>query len=779
MHYHVVGIAGAGMSAIANLLLDQGHTVSGSDPTHNRLSNALVARGATVFVGHSPAHVRGADALVATAAVRADHPELVAAHELGIPVLKRGDLWRDWSQQRRVVAVAGSHGKTTTSAMIAVALRGAGMNPGYLIGAEVPDLGGNAAWGNPDAPLVIEADEYDRAFLSLRPDLAVITNIEWDHPDIYPNAAEYADAFAQFAASVTNPRNLVLCGDDAGVAQLHAPESSFYGIEERLASDPVSCRLAPLDWTASGVTATPTGGVSFDLWRYDRRRMGQRRAGAQELALPGLHNVRNALAALAVAALLGADMTGALAALANFRGSARRFELRGEIGGVTVIDDYGHHPSEVRATLAAAQMRYPGRRIVAYLQPHTFSRTTALLDQWPDACLPADILLVGNIYAAREQGDPVALAHTLAERVAAAGVDARYSGDVETSAAILVGLVHPGDVVITLGAGDGERVGMELLTYMGGAAAGVPKARLLPRPYQAPPIPLIEAEPMARHTSWQIGGPARYYAEVHSVEQARALVAWACKVGVEMIWVGGGTNLLVRDTGFPGLIARYRAQNWQIDDRGDTAILRVEAGTPIAGIARRMTAMGWAGLEWAEGLPGSVGGAVLGNAGCYGGDIAGVLHTVRVMVDTIEEDWPVERMAYSYRNSTLKESAIHPSGTPPLILASSLRLHRSDPAALATTMARIASERKTKTPWGHSCGSVFRNPPGQSSGQMIERAGLKGMRVGNAEISRHHANYIINLGGASSDDVLHLITRVQETVQHQFGVNLELEVRVI
>ncbi|MEI7644038.1 MAG: UDP-N-acetylmuramate--L-alanine ligase [Chloroflexales bacterium] len=467
MHYHIVGIAGAGMSAIANLLLDQGHAVSGSDPAHNRLSAALSARGASVFVGHSPAYVRGADALVATAAVRADHPELAAARACGIPVLKRGDLWRDWSQQRRVVAVAGTHGKTTTSAMITVALRGAGMNPGFLIGAEVPALGGNAAWGDPDAPLVIEADEYDRAFLSLRPALAVITNIGWDHPDIYPSAAEYAVAFAQFAASVASPRQLVLCGDDAGVAQLDAPEASFYGIDERLASDPASCRLAPLDWTASGVAATPVGGVGFDVWRYDRRRMAQRRVGAQELALPGLHNVRNAMAALATAALLGADLAGAAAALADFHGSARRFELQGEANGVTVIDDYGHHPTEVRATLAATRMRYPGRRLIAYLQPHTFSRTTAMLDQWPDACAGADILLVGDIYAAREQGDPAALAQTLVERIAAAGVSARYSGDVAASAAAMIGLAQPGDVVITLGAGDGDRVGMELLTYMG------------------------------------------------------------------------------------------------------------------------------------------------------------------------------------------------------------------------------------------------------------------------------------------------------------------------
>jgi UDP-N-acetylmuramate--alanine ligase len=465
-HYHIVGIAGAGMSAIASLLLDQGHAVSGSDLASNRLTAALAARGATVSIGHSPANLVGAEAVLATAAVPAEHLELAAARARGIPVLKRDDLWRAWSGQRRVVAVAGTHGKTTTSAMIAVALRGAGLNPGFLIGSEVPDLGGNAAWGDPAAPLVIEADEYDRAFLSLRPAAAVITNIEWDHPDIYPSAAAYAAAFAQFAASLEHPRQLVLCGDDAGAAELSAPAATVYGIEERLASDPVSCRLAPLDWAASGVAANPQGGASFELWRYDRRRMAQRRAGTQDLRLPGEHNVRNALAALAIAELLGADMAGASAALASFRGTARRFELKGEAQAVTVIDDYAHHPTEVRATLAAARQRYPGRRIVAYLQPHTFSRTVALLAQWPAACAAADILLVGDVYAAREQGDPAAAAAALAAQIAAAGVSARHSGDVAASAAALIGLARPGDLVLTMGAGDGDAIGAALLEHL-------------------------------------------------------------------------------------------------------------------------------------------------------------------------------------------------------------------------------------------------------------------------------------------------------------------------
>ncbi|MEI8164823.1 MAG: UDP-N-acetylmuramate--L-alanine ligase [Chloroflexales bacterium] len=469
MHYHIVGIAGAGMSAIAGLLLDQGHTVSGSDVAANRLTVALAARGATVYQGHSPAYLAGAEALVSSAAVKRDHVELEAARTAGLPRIGRADLWRQWSRERPVLAVAGTHGKTTTSAMIAVALRAAGVAAGYLIGAEVPDLGGNAAWGDPAAPLVIEADEYDRVFLALTPTVAVITNVEWDHPDIYPSTEAYQAAFRQFAASVSSPGRLVLCGDDTGAMALGMPEATLYGIEERLASDPVSCRLAPFDWTASGVT-TDTAGTTFDLWHYNRRRMAQQRIASQALRLPGAHNVRNALAALAVVALVGADLELAAAALARFTGTARRFELKGEAGGVTVIDDYAHHPTEVRATLAAARSRYVGRRLVVYLQPHTFSRTEALLDAWADACGDADLLLVGDVYAAREQGDAHGMALALADRIASTGVHVRAVGTVTAAAAALMAEVRPGDVVLTLGAGDGDRIGVALLTQRGATA---------------------------------------------------------------------------------------------------------------------------------------------------------------------------------------------------------------------------------------------------------------------------------------------------------------------
>jgi len=302
---------------------------------------------------------------------------------------------------------------------------------------------------------------------------------------------------------------------------------------------------------------------------------------------------------------------------------------------------------------------------------------------------------------------------------------------------------------------------------------------------------LIENELLAKHTSWRIGGPARYYLEATTADELCAGVAWGRERNLPLFLMGGGTNLLVRDSGFPGLVLRYRAQEWRIDEQDADGRLHVAAGAPMAGTVRRVGGQGWGGLAWAEGLPGTIGGAIYGNAGCYGGDIAGVLTRAWLLVNDAVEEWPVERFGFGYRRSVLKNT-VHQavnadqSPLPPVVLAAELRLRRTDPDELAAIMAGIAAERKTKTPWGRSCGSVFKNPPrlpgatsAPSAGQLIDQAGLKGTRVGAVEISRKHGNYIVNLGGATSDDLLRLIDQVRAAVLQQFGVELELEVQIL
>jgi UDP-N-acetylmuramate dehydrogenase len=305
---------------------------------------------------------------------------------------------------------------------------------------------------------------------------------------------------------------------------------------------------------------------------------------------------------------------------------------------------------------------------------------------------------------------------------------------------------------------------------------------------------MVENEPLARHTSWRIGGPAHYYSEIANPDDLRAAITWAREHELPLFVLGSGSNVLVRDRGFPGLVIRYIARDWHIESEGQKGMLHVQAGAPMAGTARRISSLGWAGLEWAEGLPGTVGGAVFGNAGCYGGDIASVLECVWLLVDDTVEMWPVEKFAYGYRTSALKalsrqagSAPTHPNDPPhpaapgllPIVLAANMRVTRADPAELVARMARTASERKAKTPWGRSCGSVFKNPPGMSAGQLIDKAGMKGKRIGAVEVSAIHANYFVNLGGASSDDVLRLIDLVRDTVLRDAGVELELEIQIV
>jgi UDP-N-acetylmuramate dehydrogenase len=283
---------------------------------------------------------------------------------------------------------------------------------------------------------------------------------------------------------------------------------------------------------------------------------------------------------------------------------------------------------------------------------------------------------------------------------------------------------------------------------------------------------------MARHTSWRVGGLARYYAEPATPAEAIALATWATDQQLPLIWIGRGTNLLVRDEGFDGVIAVYRGQRWELHDQGESAELWIEAGAPMAGTARRLAAMGWAGLEWAEGLPGTIGGAIVGNAGCYGGNVAGQLIAAELLMNGCERvEWSNNDLAYTYRESILKQ--MQHTALPPLVLAGRFRLQRADPTVLAARMAAIAAERKQKTPAGSSCGSVFKNPPGDFAGRLIEAVGLKGARIGDAEISPIHANYIVNHGQARAADILSLIDLARTTVAERFGITLQLEVRII
>ena len=448
MHVHIVGIGGAGMSAIARVLLGRGYRVSGSDRQPNEQTAALAEAGVQVYDGHAAENVADADLVIISSAIPATNPERAAAQARGVPVLKRADLLGELMLGTTGIAVAGSHGKTTTTGLIAHVLIEAGLDPTVIVGGTLPELGGNGRYGQ-GPHFVIEADEYDHMFLGLRPDVAVITNVEHDHPDLFPTPDAYRAAFSQFAERLPDGGHLVICGDDAGAVELITAlpagrlNITLYGLAEQAAA------------RALDVRPNQMGGSDFIVERDGRT------IGLARIRLPGVHNVRNALAAIVVALDLGLEFGHICRALAGFGGVQRRFQVIGEAGGVTIIDDYAHHPTEIRATLAAARQRYPGRRLWAVWQPHTFSRTRLLLDEFAASFAQADRVIALDIYRSREADDKSLSAAAVVERMAHPA--AVHVGERRAAADYILERVKPDDVILTLGAGDGDAVGRWVL----------------------------------------------------------------------------------------------------------------------------------------------------------------------------------------------------------------------------------------------------------------------------------------------------------------------------
>ena len=436
---HFVGIGGIGMSGLAEILAAEGITVSGCDIRRSATTDLVASHGIPVTIGHDPSHVEDADLVVMTSAVKGLHPEIDAARAKGVRVMKRAELLGTLVNEKRSVGVSGTHGKTTTSAMIATVLEEAGLDPTVLVGGILRNFESNAKRGAGEY-LVVEADEYDRTFHQLRPEIAVVTNIEADHLEYYGNFEAIVEAFRIFVGGVKRGGVVVGCVDDEDVARLlrHAEVRPVsYGL-----SEDADVRAVNIEYHERG-TSFEVPGVGFF-----------------KLFVPGEHNVRNALAAIAVGRALGIDGERIAAALAKFLGVDRRFQILGDYHGCIIVDDYAHHPTEIRATLEAARAGYAGRRIVALFQPHLFSRTIDFAREFADALRVADVPLVAPIYAAREQPVDGVSARIIAD--AAPGIEF-----IDRSNAQIVNELRrrlkPNDIFIVMGAGDVHEVAEQLV----------------------------------------------------------------------------------------------------------------------------------------------------------------------------------------------------------------------------------------------------------------------------------------------------------------------------
>jgi UDP-N-acetylmuramate--alanine ligase len=449
---HFVGIGGIGMSGIAEVLLNLGYKVSGSDLKASAITQRLAGLGATVFEGHRAENVAGAEVVVASSAIAADNSELAEAHAQHIPVIQRAEMLSELMRLKYGIAIAGMHGKTTTTSMVAAVLAAGDLDPTIVVGGRVDAIGSNARLGKSQY-LVAEADESDRSFLKLSPILAVVTNIDREHMDCYRNMRDVKRAFLDFMDRVPFYGMVVVCNDDPLLRRM-LPQirrrTLTYGT--RKGSD-FRIKAAPLERQP---------GENTSLSRFDVTYRGQD-LGEFQLHVPGVHNVLNATAAIAVGVGLDIKTDQIRAALQNFRGVDRRFQLRGKAAGVSVIDDYGHHPTEIRATLAAARQCGYGKIHVVF-QPHRYTRTQSLMEEFARAFDAADSLLLLDIYAASEPPIEGITSEALVARIKEVGArDARYMGSFAEAATEAATAAQPGDMILTLGAGSVSQLGPMIL----------------------------------------------------------------------------------------------------------------------------------------------------------------------------------------------------------------------------------------------------------------------------------------------------------------------------
>lgn len=443
-HLFFIGIGGSGLSAIARLMFEKGYAVSGSDRILSEQALELRNLGINVYEGHSADHIIGSDIVIRSSAIPETNVEVLAAQKAGIPVLKRSDFLGEVMEDHVGIAIAGTHGKTTTTAMTAWMLAALGEDPSYIIGSNSKNLAQNAHAGKGKF-FVIEADEYDRMFLGLKPSIAVITTLEHDHPDCYPTDLDYQQAFLAFTRLVDPQGFVLVCADDPGVRMLIPLINNI-----RLLTYGTSNEL---DYQAKNITNNEHGGYSFDLVFNNLN--GSQELCHVNLSVPGFHNVLNAIVPLVIAHRNHLDLDRCSRILQQFSGTNRRFDLVGEVRGITIIDDYAHHPTEIKATLEAAVSRYPEKSIWVVWQPHTYTRTRTLLEQFSNSFENADHVIISEIYSAREKDDgfsAVQVVNTMRHP------DVRFIETKQQISNYLLENLTEGDVLLVLSAGDADQI---------------------------------------------------------------------------------------------------------------------------------------------------------------------------------------------------------------------------------------------------------------------------------------------------------------------------------
>ncbi len=793
-HVHFVGICGVGMAGLAFQLKQKGWRVSGCDSKSNALAPWLSAAGIDVRRGHDGAHLDGVDWVVRTTAVRPGHPEIQAALARGLAVFQRGTVLAALLAGHTSIIVCGTHGKTTTTAMLTQILMAAGRDPSYCIGGEStlgaaagkPILAGPpavAGAGHGDC-LVVEADESDGTLAVYAPDFAVVTNVEFDHAEHFADINALRASFTAMLRQVR--RGIVYCADDPGALALcrGLPGALACGLMPTAElSAPAELSVpaelsASAEWRAAVIAETAENTL-FQVW------CGAVNLGVIRLSAAGRHNVLNALAACAAASACGVAFDAMQRGLQGFQPVRRRFERVISRDDVLVISDYAHHPTEIAATLRTLACLQRKRWLVVF-QPHRYSRTRALAGDFAAVLQGVDELVLAPVYAASEKMMAGGTSWDLYAHV-------RRLGKVRTlCAASLVqawGYVRtalrPGDGLLIMGAGDVEQIAgwarMELAKCR--LTAPDPASRVDPACDWVATLEQMQWKSavfkrqvsLAAKTTLRVGGSADIFAELADEEDLIKLLQWADKSRVPVTLLGAGSNVLVSDLGVRGVVVRLADPAFRQISLASAPAFRVVvgAGVSLAELTGRLAADGLAGLEFLAGIPGSVGGALRMNAGAWGESIGARVAWVRLRnPDGSEQVLEKAALGFSYRHCA---GLIGPAAAGKVVCAAAFDLTPSNPQAVRTRQAEIL-KRRAWLSGRSSAGSVFRNPEGDFAGRLLEQAGMKGQRVGGARVLDEHANVIVTEPLATASDVRALLEIMRQAVCEQTGIELTEEI---
>lgn len=745
LHIHLIGVAGSGMSGLALLLLGMGHKVSGSDRVTTAETERMQGVGLIFSSPHTGEAIDGADLVVFSSAIRPENPAYAAAVARKIPLLRRAECLAAILHTRKGIVISGTHGKTTTSSMTAHVLREAGQKPSHYVGAEIPILGANAKWSEEGDFMVAEGDESDGTLALYRPEHSVILNIEAEHLDFYRDIDHIREVFTTLANQTRG--KLVYCAEDPVALELCTGRENAisYGWEDA-------------DYTATDIRDLK-GSSAFTVMKNGEA------LGDIELGIPGNHNILNALAAIALADSCGAEFPLVARALSTFAGAKRRFETKYLSASCRIVDDYGHHPSELAATLQTARSLKP-QRLVVLFQPHRYTRTQALADDFGKVLQAADLVFVSDVYPASEKPIEGISGQTIVDAMKLHGdIPAIYLPNLATAHHAVGNALQPGDLLITLGAGNVHEAGtriaadLKILEEMRGL---MPAGEIDGKLY----------EPMSKHTTLLVGGPAQFWIEPHSFYGFAFLVEYCRERGIPVRVVGRGSNLLVRDGGIRGCVIHPTGGAFSEVTVGTRGEVTAGVGVRLKKLASIAGGSGIGGFEWMEGIPGNVGGALRMNAGAMGVETFDQV----VRVTFLDEDGVIrtrerEEITANYRNvAELRRN---------FALQAVFKGKADKPENIKQRWDESREKRKATQPVMASAGCTFKNPEYIAAGRLIDSLGLKGTTVGNAAVSEVHGNFVVNQGGATATEILQLIETIQQKAKSERRVELETEVKIL